>query len=822
MSAGQVRVAIREMLVLPHRRAARGLPGPVRWAWWQWALALVSFAWIPRLVGRLWTWLLLVAGLGLGFGMLPLFGVLGYELAFAMALVAAPLGLDLGAALARQLQRMPPRGIERASYAGRALASSTVAAAGLAAAVMVIPAVICALRGIVIPTCDWWFGIEAYLAMPIVTALLAGALGHVLGVVAGPRRFAGAALAQLPLVLVAVMALWRFYGAPPVFTYNAILGYFPGNLYDENVQLTAALAWSRLEQLGWVIAIAAAVTFWLDVPRYRTARAARPVGRRLGALGLALVAAAGSAVLHHQGGALGYCIDAEDIEEALGGRFETPHFIIHYSDTKELREVIGLVAEDHEFRYAQVVKQLGVEPVGKLRSFYFAGRDEKARWMGARDVEMAKPWRGEIYLDHRAFPHGSLRHEIAHAVAAEFGDPLFGVAARRVLGLPLLASPGLIEGLAVAIDWPGGYDRMTPHESVRALTAMGKRPSIAQLLTLQFFSVSSATGYTTAGSFLRFLLDTYGAPKLREMYRSGGEFADAYGKPLARLEAEWLAMIDKIQLPKAAVDASRERFRGTSVFDRPCPHAIAKQRELAGEAGAAGDRARAIWLMRDVCSDAPEEPRYQMDLADLLFGGNPLERAEALGRWTSVARNEEGVTSTVRAEAFEKLAKAAAVVGNDAAVRALIAEAVQLPVDSNERRQLDALAFSLGYPGAAGPALRGYFFNTTSRVDPETWALLATLAEPELGFAHYLHGLQLLGNGELTAASAELQRALVLGLPGVQFVRNAGRRLAVAAYRANDPAGLAAAIAALQGPGMTETDRLLATDWAERRAFDAR
>ena len=44
---------------------------------------------------------------------------------------------------------------------------------------------------------------------------------------------------------------------------------------------------------------------------------------------------------------------------------------------------------------------------------------------GARDVEMAKPWRREIYLEHRGFPHGSLRHEIAHAVAF-LASPLAG------------------------------------------------------------------------------------------------------------------------------------------------------------------------------------------------------------------------------------------------------------------------------------------------------------------------------------------------------------------------------------------------------------
>ncbi len=812
MSAHHATNAIRSLLRLPR---------PVRpWARWQWVLAIPTLAFVPRWIGRVWTWVLIATVMGLGFGRLPLFGTLGFELSLAAALFAAPMSLDIGAAVAREMQRTPEVGVARAGYAGRSLAGSTMVSVGLVTAVILIPALICALRGIVVPTCDWRFGIEAYVALPVATAVLGGALGHGLGVLAGPRRFAGAALAQFPVFFVAGAALWRFYAAPPVFTYNAILGYFPGNLYDENVQLEMALLWSRLEQLAWVVCVLALVAIVLDVPSFRVTRASRPSGRRIGAWVIALVAAGAGTVMRIESGQLGYAIDPEDIEVALGGRIETEHFIIHYAKTPEIEEQIAVIAEDHELRYAQVTRQLGVQSSGKLRSFYFSDRDQKARWMGARDVEMAKPWRREIYLDHRSFPHGSLRHEIAHAVASEFGDPVFGVAMRKIYGIPF-ASPGLIEGLATAIDWPGGYDRLTPHEAVRALVTMGKRPSIEQLLSLQFFTFSSATGYTTAGSFLRFLLETYGAERFRAMYRSGGEFYEAYGKPLSVLEAEWLQMIAKIQLPPGVVEASRERFRGTSVFDRPCPHAIAKRREQAQVAAGQGDQRRAVALMRDVCGDAPEEPRYQLDLGDMLIGGDAMEHAEAIGRWTSVARDVEGVTSSLRADALEKLARLAAAKGDFAKTRALVAEAMTLPVDANERRQQEALAFALAYPGPAGPALRGYFFPGASRIDAPTWALLAVLAEPQLGFGHYLLGLQRLTTSQLAEASAELQKALVLELPGLGFVKNGARRLAVAAYRAKDLAGVKAAIEVLSRSEMTESDRLLAKDWAERLAFDA-
>lgn len=825
---------------------------------------------------RLWIWLsVAVLLLGVALWPVPLFNVLGYELALVMAAVAAVAGLDLGAALARELQWMHEPAIMRATYAGRALARTSIAAAALAVGVMLPPGLIAALRGIWIPTCDWGFGIVAYLAMPVVTAALAGALGHALAVGVGAReagnaradrRFglayagvlgtivggvlgvastigggivAGMVVAGVlgglvwvvkphrstlvalsPLWLVAGSALYRFYAAPPVFTYNAIIGYFPGNLYDENVQLGMPFLWSRLEQLAWVVAVIAAVAVWLDVPRFVVAREPRPAGRRVATIGVAMVAAVGGGALHWFGGELGYRITPAEIQAALGGRVETEHFVIHYAKSPEVERDIALVAADHELRYAQVVAQIGAAPPGKLRSYVFASRDQKARWIGARDVEMAKPWRREIYLEHRAFPHGSLRHEIAHAVASAFGDPMFGVAARDVAGLPLRISPGLIEGLAVALDWPAGYERLTPHEAVRAMQAMGLTPSIRELLSLRFLTVSSARSYTTAGSFLRFLLDRYGAERVRALYRSGGDFDGVYGKSIGALEAEWRAMIATITLPAEEIEGTRERFRAGSVFARPCPHANAARREHAITAYARGDRSRAIRLLRDVCEDAPEEPRYKLELGDFLVGGGTAEHTEAVALWTMLAESE-AVTSSLRADAFERLARVAAATGDLGRTTALIERARALPVDPNARRQLEAEWFALHHEGKAGAALRGYFFAPRGAWDGPSWALLATLAEPDLGLGHYLLGLQKSNAGAWQEAAEALDTSLARGLPAQSFVKNAARKLAVVAYRANDLARVERAIATLRGPGMDESEHLLADDWQQRLTFDA-
>ena len=772
---------------------------------------------------RPWIWAGLAATLGIALGFVPLFGILGYELAFVTAIFATIAGLDLGAALARELQTGPAPVAERARHAGRSYATATAAAAGLAVAVASVPGVIAAIRGLWVTTCDWTFGLEAYAVMPLASAALAGAVGLAIGAAVGTRArrlrrpHRATVLAQLAWVALALAALWRFYAQPPVFWYTPVIGYFPGNLYDEYVQLGAPLLWARLEALLWVIAIAAAVATRLDAPSFRVRwREPRPATRRAGAIVLALAAAAGAIVLRTQAGTLRYAVDADDLDEVLDGTLETPHFVIHYARTPEIEEDLPLIAADHEFRYAEVVAQLGVAPPGKLTSYYFASADQKAMWIGARSVEMTKPWQRAILLDHRAFPHPSLRHEIAHAVASEFGDPVFGVAVKH----GVLVNPGLIEGLAVAIDWPGNDGSLTPHQAVRVLEALGYEPSLRGLMSLEFFAASSARGYTTAGSFVRFLLDHYGAAPLRAVYHSGGDFEAAYGKSLDQLEVEWKHMLAQIELPPGVVEATRERFRAGGVFSRPCPHAIAARREHAAIEYARGHRGKAISLLRDVCGDAPEEPRYRLELGDYLYAGDEAQRTEALAIWQQIA-DAPRATSNLRAEALDRLARAAALQGDLAATTQLIGRAAALPLDGTARRQQTAELFALQHPGPAGTALRAYFFAAGTFVDGPMWAQLATLAEPDLGFAHYLLGLQRYNTRDFAAAASELSLALDHGVPDDDFVRNAARLLAIAAYRSHDLAGMRRAIAALAAPRMTEVDHLLAADWRHRLAFDA-
>lgn len=763
-------------------------------------------------------WLGVAATLGVGLCFVPLFGVLGYELALVAAAFATIAGLDLGAAGARAAQSaaVGPR-------AGGEFLPAVLGSSGIAVAVALVPACIAAVHGIWAPTCDWSFGILAYVAMPLASAALGGALGHAIATAVGsrftgprwlPHRSTWLAVV-VPVVVLVIAGAWQFYSEPPVFIYNPLIGYFPGNMYDEDIAIGMPVAWSRLEAVAVVAALIAVVGGHFDPTTQRVRRKPAPPRRRLAWYSACALATIAAIALRSQAGQLGYAIDAADIQTELGGKLDTEHFSIFYANTPEIAADIQLIARDHELRYAQVVAQIGAAPKGKLTSYYFATPEQKSRWVGAKNVEMAKPWRREIYLDHRPFPHPSLRHEIAHAVASAFGDPLFGVATQRVA----LVNPGLIEGLAVALDWPAGYDRLTPHEGVRAMQRLGIEPQIADLLSIQFLAVAPARGYTTAGSFLRFLLERYGAGPLRQLYASGGDFAAAYQSPFAQLESEWRAVISAIAISDDAVEGVRERFRRSSVFVRPCPHAVASKRNAAKAAHTAGDRSRAVALMRSVCDDAPEEPRHLLDLGDLLADGSASDIAEARAIWSGLAENRDH-SPALRAEALRRLALLTTGIDRPAQLR-LIDRARSLPLDPSDRRILDAHAFALRATGPAAPLLRKYFQHVSSQSDLAHIAEQAVALEPTSGLSHYLLGLQKANANEWAAAASELDQALTSGLPGENFVRFAARRLAIAAYRTGDTSRLDRAIAAMYGPNTAAVDHLLGEDWKQRRAFDA-
>jgi hypothetical protein len=771
---------------------------------------------------RVWMSVLIAATGVMAF--LPLFNLLDFALSFVMAILASVASLDLGCAYWRRLRDTRPdagEADERGTGAPLRLVTGAATRAALCnLSLLVAPLLLICANGLRVRNCDWLFGFKAYVFMPGLSVVAASAAGMLVGMVFARRRWLASLMPFAVFLLVVVYSVWRFYAAPPVFVYNMFAGYFPGNLYDETVDLRAPFYWARLYHFALLSTLLCLAALCLDLRSMTLSARPGLVAWRARAAGAAMILAVITGWLHAGSGALGFDIDAADIQRHLGGRHDTEHFVIYYPPGGDIERDIHAIAEDHEFRYAQVARLLGAQPQGTITSFYFADASDKYRMMGAGRVYMAKPWRNEIYLQHQLFPHQVLRHEIAHVIAGVFGSPIFKVSADTWLGLPVIFNPGLIEGTAVAADWPDHFTReLTPHQSVKAMLEMGMAPPPDRVLSTGFLAMSSARSYTLAGSFVRYVLDTYGAEKLRQLYRTGGRFGEVYGKSQADMVREWRAMIDAIELPPRTAEIVRERFRRPGIFARPCPHAIARQHTEMAQNLARGDIAGAVALARRVCAQAPHEPGYRMQLADLLVRGGHVDEAAAI--YQAVADNESDMSSTLRAHSLVALAGMAARTADWNQVTAILRRAADLPLGDDERRLIEAQLVAATHAGPARAPLRQYFWGYDPRWGTTSLVLLGRaaaiiVAEPDLGLGHYLLGRNMTGQGVPGDAARALARSLDLGLPSPSFAREAARLLAESAYLAGDHALVERAAEILIQPGQPTVAQLYGTDWLER------
>ena len=735
---------------------------------------------LPQIHRPFLIWAALLAMLAGGLSFVPLFDLLGYELSLAVALAVTPAAMPLGWSSARQAPDLG--GLGRG--AARAL--------GL----LVVPLAISSTNALRVKNCDYPGGLAFYALLPGVTALVASALGAAAAILARGHRGALVLLFLLPFAGIGLSVL-RVYDRPVIFAYDPFFGFYSGALYDEDIRVTTTLLAYRGWNLAWTVALVA-----LALGLRASALRRRLV---LGAAAAALVALVATWPVARRR----FFPTGADVAEGLGGRHETAHFILLYARGSATERTIEAVARDHEFRYAQLVRDAGVAPPQRITSFVFPSAADKRRWMGAASTYIAKPWRREIYLQHEDFPHGVVHHELAHVFGAEFGDPLLGLTLHRRGLLPQL-DMGLVEGLAVALA-DDGAGALVPHEWAAAMKALGLLPRLERIFGAGFYGLSSQVAYTVAGSFCGWLIAERGMPAFRRLYRSGGDFQGVYGASLVELEGAWTRFLDAIALDPSAQGLARERFRRPAVWHKVCAHRVAALRTEARAATAAGDRARAERCLRQIVADDPGDPAGLLELARLL-AATTAPRAAAAAR---AAEQHRSASTPLRAQALAILGDLALRAGQTEEARRVLDAIEALSVDEAVRRQARVKRAALD-DVRVGREILAYLERGE----------LAPIAEavrkaPDSGLAAYLHGRGLQNRGQTEKALAELDRARKLGVGDPLVARELARLEPLVAYGARrlDDAALRWERLATD-PGSSLATRASARDWLDRVRFE--
>ena len=199
----------------------------------------------------------------------------------------------------------------------------------------------------------------------------------------------------------------------------------------------------------------------------------------------------------------------------------------------------------------------------RIISFLYASPEQKGRLIGAVHTDFAKPWLRQMHIN-LSDVESSLKHEMVHVLAAEFGwSPL-----------KIAKNSGLIEGIAVAMDRTSMMEESLDHAAALVF-AFGAQLNLESLFTITgFIQPNPSISYSLAGSFCRFLIDTFGVGQFKRLYASN-DFKNTYQQDLKSLLMNWQNSVKNIRLDFADSAKARYFFRRPSIFGKVCARVIA-------------------------------------------------------------------------------------------------------------------------------------------------------------------------------------------------------------------------------------------------------
>ena len=496
---------------------------------------------------------------------IPLLNYLGFESAFVTALMGSFVAGFLTIArlrpiyLAVQAQGQP--------FTARTAFASIIPVNLL---LLAIPLALLCVNAVFVPNCDFAEGCAFFLLLPVVSVFFATALGLFCTVHYRHPRLAFMGYGILSVIYV----LYTGYATPAIFSYNFFYGYFPGFSYDELLPLGWPLVTFRM----LTVIVAGLFVWWSHIivtglPRdagtfTKGAALLRILATRHTAASVLLLA--GAAVLFLFRCQLGWESSAAFVRTTLGGMTETEHFTIYFDSSSTRVGDLAVIVQEHEFRLHQILEACALSRTEKIISYIYPTTESKRRLIGIGETEIAKPWSREVHMT-RSSMDASLKHELVHVIAGQFGLPVIHAS----------FSTGLVEGIAVAVDGSWGYRTLPQYAA--ALRAAGLAPPVDRLMTpAGFIAQSSSVSYVLAGAFCKFLLDTYGMRPLLQVYRTG-DYETAYQLPLDALIAAWQRSLDAVPVgasDSASVDVF---FRRPPLFGKVCARVHARRLREARE-----------------------------------------------------------------------------------------------------------------------------------------------------------------------------------------------------------------------------------------------
>jgi tetratricopeptide (TPR) repeat protein len=496
------------------------------------------------------------AALGIAAAATPLLDVVGYELAAATAFFLALAGGALGIAAGRETRgpEIPPslssHYIVNLKY-GRCISIGLVC--------LILPLAIVSTGSFFVKKCNLGTGLPLFLAITIPTLFHYTAAGLAAG-----RIFRRS--------WVAALSLFAYFLATSIYSFilfmigsqwdlpNLTIGFFSLSGFNGfDLVVPACFYASRALALFMSASFLGAAI--LANPQQHTARTNQDT--YFGVRGVGVTSAIFLVCLLFFPDQTGLGSGRRTLNAELSVRRELPHAVLHYSPGAMPASEAARAARFTEWYIHEIGQAVPIGPKWKIHVWLYKDNEQKVRLVSARDVYFSAPWLHEVHINKWAVDSDIFKHELTHAVMAEFAKGIFGTPYNM----------GMVEGIAEAVQMD--YFRGPAFQETFAASEQAKvlAPGQQTLTNFGFGANNMWKSYNMAGGFTGFLIYKYGIEKYTRFY--GDPAADkVYGKSLGQLNGEWIRWLRSIPVSAYARRQAEFQFNDVAFpafYKSTCP-----------------------------------------------------------------------------------------------------------------------------------------------------------------------------------------------------------------------------------------------------------
>ncbi len=397
--------------------------------------------------------------------------------------------------------------------------------------------------------CPVIHGASFYLVITLPSVIIGASIGIISANIY--KRFQLVIFLFLFLIILSIPFV-EFYLNPQIYFYNPIFAFFPGTIYDENININLHLIIYRIINLiysGTIIFIFS--NEYIISSKFK---------RFTFLTSLLLI----SLAFVYYSSDFDFSTSFSKLNRKLNNIVETKHFIIHFPSQidDDLKKSLCLT---HEYYYSQLEKYLEIKGNEKINSYIFESNEEKEKLIGTANADIAKPWLRCSFITLNDYKE-TLKHELAHCMSSKFGVGILKVADN--------INPALIEGIAVSSS--PFYDEHSIYFMAGLAYKNGFKVNLQNLFNgYSFYTHQSSISYVYAGSFSKFLIDNYGITKYKKYY-SSNNFYESFNMPFLKVQNKFYHFLDSLNIEHNS-DEAYYYYGHKSIFYKYCPRYIAEQ-----------------------------------------------------------------------------------------------------------------------------------------------------------------------------------------------------------------------------------------------------